>query len=75
MHLIKVPEEGSQEDDEVEFDKVEDIVDFVEQEDGTRVEVRRKGFEEGEEVKNEEGGRTYRIVCSSQTRQARVLAG
>lgn len=65
IHLIQVPDEGSEDDeDEVEFDKVEDIVDFVEQEDGTRIEVRRKGFERGEEVKNETGGRIYRIVST-----------
>jgi hypothetical protein len=39
------------------------LIDFVEQEDGTRVEVKQKKVELGEEVKNEEGGRIYRVVC------------
>jgi hypothetical protein len=44
-------------------DNPEDMVDFVEQSDGTRVEVKQRKIDVGDEVKNESGGRTYRIVC------------
>jgi hypothetical protein len=61
IHLIKRPQEGKGED-EVEFERPEDLVDFVEREDGTRVEVKRRKFELGDEVTNEEGGRMYRVA-------------
>lgn len=38
------------------------MVDFVEQQDGTRVEVKKRKVDLGDEVKNESGGRIYRIV-------------
>lgn len=50
----------SEEDDEV--DNPEEMVDFVEQPDGTRVEVKQKKVGLGDEVKNESGGRLYRVV-------------
>lgn len=62
IHLIKIPDEDDDAEGDDDDGKVEEIVDFVDQEDGTRIEVRRKGFEKGEEVKNEAGGRIYRIV-------------
>ncbi len=37
-------------------------MDFVEREDGTRVEVKQRKVEMGEEVKNDSGGRKYRVV-------------
>jgi len=40
----------------------EDMVDFVEQDDGTRVEIKQRKVELGEEVKNESGGRIYRVI-------------
>lgn len=39
-----------------------DMVDFKEQEDGTTVVVKQKKLQLGEEVKNEEGGRMYKVV-------------
>ena len=45
-----------------EIDSQEDMVDFVEQENGTRVEVNAPKIGLGEEVKNERGGRVYRVV-------------
>jgi hypothetical protein len=50
-------------DDDDEDDQVgSDLIDFVEQEDGTRVEVKQKKVQLGAEVKREEGGRMYRVV-------------
>jgi hypothetical protein len=50
-------------DDDDEDDQVgSDLIDFVEQEDGTRVEVKQKKVQLGAEVKREEGGRLYRVV-------------
>jgi 2',3'-cyclic-nucleotide 2'-phosphodiesterase (5'-nucleotidase family) len=40
----------------------EHLVDFVENEDGTRIEVKQRGLTLGAEVKNEKGGRMYRVV-------------
>jgi len=57
IRLVNPP---SEEDDEV--DNPEDMVDFVEQGDGTRVEVKQRKMDLGDEVKNEEGGRVYRVV-------------
>lgn len=57
IHLLNPP---TDDDDEIEMP--EDMVDFVDQEDGTRIEVKQRKREEEEEVKNESGGRTYRIV-------------
>jgi 5'-nucleotidase len=57
------PPSNDDDDDDVDDDYLdEDMVDFVEQEDGTRIEVKQRKTEVGEEVKNEEGGRIYRIV-------------
>ncbi|WVQ81605.1 hypothetical protein IAT38_003729 [Cryptococcus sp. DSM 104549] len=47
---------------EEEGDDVDDMVDFREQEDGTRVIVKQRRMELGDEVKNEEGGRVYRVI-------------
>jgi 5'-nucleotidase len=49
-------------EEEDEMDHPEDMIDFVEQSDGTRVEVNQKKVRLGEEVKNEAGGRVYRVV-------------
>jgi len=59
---------GNDDDDEDEDDdeqgaSADDLIDFVEQEDGTRVEVKQKKIQIGDEVKREEGGRVYRVVC------------
>ena len=45
-----------------EMDDPEDLVDFVEQEDGTVVEVKQRKVVVGDEVKNEAGGRFYRVI-------------
>ena len=59
IHLIKPPEDK---DDDLEIESPEDFVDFVEQEDVTRVEVEQRKYILGEGVTREEGGRVYRIV-------------
>jgi 2',3'-cyclic-nucleotide 2'-phosphodiesterase (5'-nucleotidase family) len=41
-----------------------ELVDFVDNEDGTRVEIKQRHLVLGDEVKNEEGGRIYRVVSS-----------
>lgn len=64
IHLVD-PGNDDDDDDE-EGASAEDLIDFVEQEDGTRVEVKQKKVELGEPVKNEEGGRVYRVVSSPQ---------
>ena len=43
------------------MDNPEDMVDFVEQEDGTRVEVKQRKVDVGAEVKRD-SSRLYRIV-------------
>lgn len=43
-----------------------DRVHFVEQEDGTRVEVRQRPKDILEEIKNVEGGRVYRCVSMAE---------
>ncbi|RXK38756.1 hypothetical protein M231_03932 [Tremella mesenterica] len=45
-----------------DLDDPDDLVDFVDQEDGTRIEVKQRPPEVGEEVKNEEGGRMYKVI-------------
>jgi 5'-nucleotidase len=61
---------GNDDDDDDEDDaqgaSADDLIDFVEQEDGTRVEVKQKKIQIGDEVKREEGGRMYRVVCRTQ---------
>ena len=49
-----------------EEDDPKDSVDFVEQADGTTLEIKQKKVKLGDEVKNEDGGRVYRIVSGSQ---------
>ena len=48
--------------DDSDDDDPKDMVNFVEQEDGTRVEVKQREIELGEEIKNESGGKIYRVV-------------
>ena len=62
IHLVD-PGNEDDDDDEDEGDLADDLIDFVEQEDGTRVEVKQKKVQVGAEVKREEGGRVYRVVC------------
>jgi 5'-nucleotidase len=60
------PGNDDDDDDDDEDDQgasADDLIDFVEQEDGTRVEVKQKKIQIGDEVKREEGGRMYRVVC------------
>lgn len=58
IHLIKNPV-GDEDTDEIEHPG--DMVNFVEQEDGTRVEVNQRGVDLGDEVKRD-GSRVYRVV-------------
>jgi 5'-nucleotidase len=60
------PGNDDDDDDDDEDDQgasADDLIDFVEQENGTRVEVKQKKIQIGDEVKREEGGRVYRVVC------------
>jgi len=41
------------------------MVDFVDQGDGTRVEVKQRKVDLGDEVKNETEGRVYRVVSAA----------
>ena len=56
-------DDDDDEDDDEQEASADDLIDFVEQEDGTRVEVKQKKIQIGDEVKREEGGRIYRVVC------------
>lgn len=66
IHLV---DPGNDDDDDEEDDdqgaSPDDVIDFVEQEDGTRVEVKQKKIQLGDPVKREEGGRMYRVVRRS----------
>lgn len=62
IHTINPEDQDDDEDEDDETESPEDLIEFVEQEDGTRVEVKQKKTEQGDEVKNEEGGRVYRVV-------------
>lgn len=61
IHLTS-PEDDD--DDSDDGETAEDMIDFVEQEDGTRVEVKQKKIELGDAVENVAGGRIYRVVRS-----------
>lgn len=58
VHLVPPPSR----DDEDNEDEDGDVVDFVEQEDGTRIEVQKRRPVPGDEVKREAGGRMYRVI-------------
>lgn len=53
---------------------MEDPVEFVDTADGTRLEVRRARLRLGDEVKNEKGGRVYRVVSVQATRSGAVFS-
>lgn len=75
IHLVNPGDEDDEDDDDdEEGESPEDLIEFVEQEDGTRVEVKQRKIELGDEVKNEEGGRVYRVV-SVQRRVSRIKLG
>lgn len=57
IHQIAQPKK-----DDDDWEDPADMVDFKEQEDGTTVVVKQKKLQLGEEVKNEEGGRMYKVV-------------
>ncbi|KGB76109.2 hypothetical protein CNBG_1947 [Cryptococcus deuterogattii R265] len=48
--------------DDDDWEDPADMVDFKEREDGTTVVVKQKKLQLGEEVKNEEGGRMYKVI-------------
>ena len=48
------------------------MVDFVDQGDGTRVEVKQRKVDLGDEVKNETEGRVYRVVSPAKMAEGRV---
>ena len=56
IHLLEPPK-----DEEDGIESPDDMVDFVEQEDGTRVEVKQRKSKIGEEVIND-SSKTYRVV-------------
>jgi 5'-nucleotidase len=60
IHLVKNPI-GDEDEDEIEHPG--EMVNFVEQEDGTKVEVNQRAVELGDEIKRD-GSRIYRVVSS-----------
>lgn len=48
--------------DDDDWEDPADMVGFKEREDGTTVVVKHKKLQLGEEVKNEKGGRMYKVV-------------
>ncbi|ORY29141.1 hypothetical protein BCR39DRAFT_532806 [Naematelia encephala] len=58
IHLVNPPDSSESQDDESN----EDLVDFVEQDDGTTIEVKQRKTKVGDEIRNEEGGRVYRVI-------------
>jgi 5'-nucleotidase len=58
INLLLPPKDGGHD----ELDNPEEMVDFVEKEDGTRVEVKQRRLVLGDKVERKEGGRMYRIV-------------
>ncbi len=50
-----------------EIDSPGDPVNFIEQEDGTRIEVMKKPLVQREEVLRQKGGRIYRMVSWLET--------
>lgn len=63
IHLTNPDDDDDSDDGET----AEDMIDFVEQEDGTRVEVKQKKIELGDEVRNVADGRVYRVVSNAFT--------
>jgi hypothetical protein len=57
INLVNVTNESEDDDDDDD-----EGVDFIEQEDGTRVEIKQRKHELGESIENVEGGRIYRVV-------------
>jgi hypothetical protein len=47
---------------EIESETPGELVDFIEQEDGTRIEVNKRPMALREEINREKGGRIYRVV-------------
>ncbi len=59
IHLL---DSDSMLDDRDETESPGDPVEFVEQEDGTVIEVKKRPLRLGEAVENKSGGRMYRLV-------------
>ncbi len=60
VNSIKLVNPAKKEDDEI--DNPEEMVNFVEQEDGTTIDVKQRKVDLGDDIRNESGGRTYRVV-------------
>lgn len=61
IHTIKNASPNG-DDPEDEYENPEELVQFLEQEDGTRVEVRQRNAILGEEVKKDDTSRIFRLV-------------
>ncbi|WWC64228.1 uncharacterized protein I303_106837 [Kwoniella dejecticola CBS 10117] len=61
IYQLKRPPRGQDQDEEDEIENPQDFVDFKEQEDGTRVVVKQKKLDLGDEVKNDDS-RVYRVI-------------
>lgn len=61
INLVNVTNNTEDDDDD---DDDDEGVDFIEQEDGTRVEIKQRKHELGEPVENVEGGRIFRVVSA-----------
>ena len=64
IHLTSQPINTPNDSDD-ELDSPADPVNFIEQEDGTTIEVMKKPLIQGEEVVRQKGGRIYRLVSYS----------
>jgi hypothetical protein len=76
--LEQSDEDEDELEDDVEFRKPEDLVEFGEREDGTVVLVKRRRLELGEEVRpvgRDQGGRIYRVVSGAAERNGGTGSG
>ncbi|OWZ73671.1 hypothetical protein AYX14_00816 [Cryptococcus neoformans] len=62
QRILSVHQLAQPKKDDDDWEDPADMVDFKEQEDGTTVVVKQKKLQLGEEVKNEEGGRMYKVI-------------
>lgn len=61
VRLVKTPAPNG-DSPEDEYERPEDLINFLENDDGTRIEVRQRQPKLGEEIKPVEGGRMYSII-------------
>jgi 5'-nucleotidase len=62
IHLTEPSLPLEDEDQDGKFDDPDEAVNFIQTEDGTRIEVKQSKPKKGEEIKKVEGGRIYKII-------------